>query len=41
MPIVDTAGEVLGVAQIINKTDGTPVFTNEDQEVNLLSYCKV
>jgi len=33
MPILDYEDEVIGVAQIINKTEGGTEFTPEDQEV--------
>ena len=33
MPINDQEGEVLGVAQIMNKTDGSQVFTQADEKV--------
>ena len=33
MPILDNDEEVLGVAQLMNKTDGSPSFTSEDEAV--------
>lgn len=33
MPIVNYEGEVIGVAQIINKIDGDHEFTKQDEEV--------
>ena len=33
MPILNYEGEVIGVAQIMNKTDGTPEFTQQDEDV--------
>jgi hypothetical protein len=35
MPICNYEGEVIGVAQIINKTNGTQEFTTRDVEVSL------
>ena len=35
MPICNYEGEVIGVAQIINKTNGTQEFTIRDVEVSL------
>ncbi|KAI5714515.1 hypothetical protein M8J77_001004 [Diaphorina citri] len=36
VPINSYEGEVIGVAQIINKTDGTSSFTDRDIEVSIL-----
>lgn len=33
LPICNYEGEVIGVAQIINKTDGSKEFTQHDVEV--------
>lgn len=33
MPICNYEGDVIGVAQIINKTNGSNEFTNRDVEV--------
>ncbi|GIY26707.1 dual 3',5'-cyclic-AMP and -GMP phosphodiesterase 11 [Caerostris darwini] len=43
MPIVDTNGEVKGVAQIINKCRGEQSFTDVDQEVfsRYLQFCSI
>ena len=35
MPICNYEGEVIGVAQIINKTNGTQEFTTRDVEVSM------
>jgi len=35
MPICNYEGEVIGVAQIINKTNGTQEFTMHDVEVSM------
>ena len=34
MPILNYEGEVIGVAQIINKTTGNNIFTVEDEAVS-------
>lgn len=34
MPICNYEGDVIGVAQIINKTDGSDKFTHRDIEVD-------
>ena len=33
MPILNYEGEIMGVAQIMNKTDGEAAFTTEDEKV--------
>uniref|UniRef100_A0A146L047 Phosphodiesterase n=1 Tax=Lygus hesperus TaxID=30085 RepID=A0A146L047_LYGHE len=42
-PICNYEGEVIGVAQIINKTDGTTEFSNRDVEVfqRYLTFCGI
>jgi hypothetical protein len=35
MPICNYEGEVIGVAQIINKTNGSQEFTTRDVEVSM------
>lgn len=34
MPIKDSSGEVIGVAQVINKLGGESCFTENDEKVN-------
>ncbi|XP_044003079.1 cGMP-specific 3',5'-cyclic phosphodiesterase [Aphidius gifuensis] len=43
MPICDYEGEVIGVAQIINKTDGSNEFDDKDVEVfrRYLTFCGI
>src|SRR6218665_548571 len=33
MPVLNSEGEVIGVAEIMNKTDGTEAFTSHDEAV--------
>lgn len=39
VPICNYEGEVIGVAQIINKTDGSDAFTDHDIQVVHLYRC--
>ncbi|XP_071793701.1 cGMP-specific 3',5'-cyclic phosphodiesterase-like isoform X1 [Asterias amurensis] len=43
MPIINHDGEVIGVAQVINKVSGSHEFTNKDEEVfrNYLTFCGI
>jgi hypothetical protein len=41
MPICNYEGEVIGVAQIINKTNGTQEFSTRDVEVRLMHQVSV
>lgn len=43
MPICSYEGDVIGVAQIINKTDNSPEFSNHDVEVfqRYLTFCGI
>lgn len=43
MPICNYDGDVIGVAQIINKTDHSPEFSNHDAEVfqRYLTFCGI
>ncbi|CAH1122354.1 unnamed protein product [Ceutorhynchus assimilis] len=43
MPICNYEGDVIGVAQIINKTDNSPEFSNHDVEVfqRYLTFCGI
>jgi hypothetical protein len=36
MPIKDASGDVIGVAQVINKLGGEPCFTGNDEKVSML-----
>ena len=42
MPIKDMNGDVIGVAQVVNKKDDTP-FTKEDEDVfrRYLQFCSI
>ncbi len=39
VPICNYEGEVIGVAQIINKTDGSDAFTDHDVQVRGPKFC--
>ncbi|XP_039446570.1 cGMP-specific 3',5'-cyclic phosphodiesterase-like [Culex pipiens pallens] len=43
MPICNYEGQVIGVAQIINKTNGSPEFTERDTEIfrRYLTFCGI
>ncbi|XP_038046831.1 cGMP-specific 3',5'-cyclic phosphodiesterase-like isoform X4 [Patiria miniata] len=43
MPIINHEGDVIGVAQVINKVSGSHEFTNKDEEVfrNYLTFCGI
>lgn len=43
MPICNYEGQVIGVAQIINKTNGSPEFTERDSEIfrRYLTFCGI
>lgn len=43
MPICNYDGDVIGVAQIINKTDHSPEFSNHDAKVfqRYLTFCGI
>ncbi|XP_022096548.1 cGMP-specific 3',5'-cyclic phosphodiesterase-like isoform X3 [Acanthaster planci] len=43
MPIINHDGDVIGVAQVINKVSGSHEFTNKDEEVfrNYLTFCGI
>ena len=36
MPILDYDGQVLGIAQIMNKTDDSDEFSPDDEKVNII-----
>ena len=38
MPILNYEGDLIGVAQIMNKTDGCPEFSEQDEDVSLLWF---
>lgn len=39
MPIRNNDGEIIGVAQAINKTPGGAPFTDDDEKVSLFILC--
>ena len=38
MPVCNYEGEVIGVAEIINKKNGTKEFTQQDVEVSFFQF---